>query len=153
MAEGQQHAALERARQLVQEVPHFQLAQLVYGDLLNMSVRPVTALGDVVPEMEKAAGEALADLREESRRRVKAQHDRPAAGTFPSQFVELAGKTRHAIAVDASRSRLYLFENRADGLTLLADYYVSVGKSGTSKAFQGDMRTPLGVYFITSRLE
>jgi len=76
----------------------------------------------------------------------------PPPGTIPSQFLELSTKTHHAIAVDASRSRLYLFENRPSGLTLVANYYTSVGKAGVSKAAQGDQRTPLGVYYITSNL-
>jgi cyclophilin family peptidyl-prolyl cis-trans isomerase len=55
--------------------------------------------------------------------------------------------------VDASRSRLYLFENTPQGLRLVADYYASVGKLGIEKSVEGDQRTPLGVYFITSRLD
>jgi hypothetical protein len=54
--------------------------------------------------------------------------------------------------MDASRSRLYLFENTDKGLVLVADYYASVGKLGTEKVVEGDQRTPLGVYYITSRL-
>jgi murein L,D-transpeptidase YafK len=50
-------------------------------------------------------------------------------------------------------SRLYLFENTRKGLRLVADYYASVGKLGIEKAVEGDQRTPLGVYYITSRLD
>jgi murein L,D-transpeptidase YafK len=95
----------------------------------------------------------LAELREESQRRVRALRERPEAGTIPSQFLALSQKTRHAIAVDASRSRLYLFENTPTGLVLAADYYISVGKAGTAKSTEGDQRTPLGVYYITSNLD
>jgi murein L,D-transpeptidase YafK len=65
----------------------------------------------------------------------------------------LSARNKHAIAVDASRSRLYLFENQATGLTLIADYYISIGKSGFEKKTEGDLRTPLGVYFITGSLD
>ncbi|MCH2241146.1 MAG: L,D-transpeptidase family protein [Aquabacterium sp.] len=65
----------------------------------------------------------------------------------------LPPSSRHAIAVDASRSRVYLFENGDAGLRLVADYYASLGKLGTDKHAEGDQRTPLGVYFITSRLD
>jgi murein L,D-transpeptidase YafK len=85
--------------------------------------------------------------------RLKALRERPPAGTIPSQFLALSPRNKHAIAVDASRSRLYLFENSAHGLKLVADYYVSVGKSGIEKATEGDLRTPLGVYFIISNLD
>ena len=152
MAAGQSREALTQAGKLVQEYPTFQLAQLVYGDLLASRVRPVKVLGDVPPELAAGAAGPLGELRDESRMRIRAHSERPRPGSIPSQFLTLAQSTRHAIAVDASRSRLYLFENRSSGLVLVGDYYTSVGKAGVSKATQGDQRTPLGIYFITSRL-
>lgn len=145
--------ALVLADRLVADYPNFQLAQLVHGDLLASMVRPIEAMGDVSSMQARNAAATLADLRDESVRRVRALRDRPPAGTVPSQFLALASRTRHAIAVDASRSRLYLFENSAIGLQLVADYYISVGKLGTSKVAEGDQRTPLGVYYITSNLD
>ena len=145
--------ALEPARELVRDHPNFQLAQLVYGDLLNSQVRPVRTLGDVSASASKRAPAALAELREESQLRLKALRERPPAGTLPSQFMALAPSSRHAIAIDTSRSRLYLFENSTTGLRLVADFYVSIGKLGAEKNIEGDKRTPLGVYFITSNLD
>ncbi len=144
--------ALHQAEQLVQAHPHFLLAQLVLGDLLSAQTRPVRMLGDVPDTAATAAAPALAELREESQQRLRALRERPPAGAIPSQFLELSGKNRHAIAVDTSRSRLYLFENSAAGPRLVADYYISQGKSGTDKTAEGDLRTPLGVYFISSSL-
>jgi L,D-transpeptidase YnhG len=132
---GRSREALANATKLAQDLPNFQLAQLVYGDLLN------------------ARSTALAELRDESFRRMRALRERPVPGTIPSQFQSLSARTKHAIAIDASRSRLYLFENTDTGLKLVADYYISVGKAGTSKSIEGDQRTPLGVYFITSNLD
>jgi murein L,D-transpeptidase YafK len=34
----------------------------------------------------------------------------------------------------------------------VSDYYISVGKAGTVKSVEGDQRTPLGIYYITSNL-
>ena len=144
--------ALSKAENLVKDHPNFQLAQLVYGDLLAGRTRGLHALGDVPDTTAKAAGPLLAELRQESQLRLRALRERPAPGTVPSQFLSLSPRTRHAIAVDASRSRLYLFENTTAGLKLVADYYISVGKSGIEKSIEGDLRTPLGVYFITSNL-
>ena len=150
---GENRQALAKAQKLVEDLPNFQLAQLVYGDLLAARTRPVKAVGDVPEDIAKSAPGTLGELREESARRIKALKERPVPGTVPSQFLALSQKTRHAIAVDASRSRLYLFENSSTGLTLLADYYISVGKAGISKSAEGDQRTPLGVYYITSNLD
>ncbi len=146
-------AALARAEALVKDHPNFGLAQLVYGDLLTAQQGPVRALGDVPAPAVSGAGDALAQLREESQLRMRALRERPPAGAVPAQFLRLSPAIRHAIAIDASRARLYLFQNDAAGPKLIADYYISVGKLGIEKAEEGDQRTPLGVYFITTNLD
>ena len=149
---GRYREALKKAEQLVNDVPHFQLAQLVYGDLLSSRIHVLKTLGDVTPESAAAAGLTLGELRQESQRRLEALRERPPANTIPSQFLKIAMRSKHVIAVDASRSRLYLFENTRSGPRLLRDYYVSVGKAGVSKSIEGDQRTPLGVYYLTGLL-
>ena len=156
IGEGRHREALAQAESLARDHPNFQLAQLAVGDLLMARTRPIRRMGDV-PEPDSAhslqAAATLDELRNESRQRVDAQRSRPPAQSVPAQFLELSPRSRHAIAVDASRSRLYLFENTGKGLQLIADYYASVGKLGIEKSLEGDQRTPLGVYFITSRLD
>lgn len=150
---GQGRQALEHAESLVHDVPNFQLAQLVYGDLLLAQTRALPTMGQAPSDIASKAPQRLDQLRLEAEKRLAALRERPPAGTIPSQFITLPPTTRHAIAVDASRSRLYLFENGPKGLHLVADHYASIGKLGSDKRIEGDQRTPLGVYFITSRLE
>ena len=163
ISQGQHREALALAEQLVKDHPNFQLAHLVHGDLLSLQARPVRQLGDVPDTKALAASQQLATLREESRRRLLALTERPPEGSIPTQFLTLAPQSRHAIAIDASRSRLYLFENlnparsgptddRQPKLKLVGDFYISVGLSGIEKSVEGDKRTPLGVYYITSTL-
>jgi L,D-transpeptidase YnhG len=152
IGQGSSREALRKAEDLVQDHPNFQLAQLVYGDLLAGRTRSVRTLGDVPDSTAGNVGPVLAELRQESQQRLRALRERPAPGTVPSQFLALSPPVKHAIAVDTSRSRLYLFENTTAGLKLVADYYISVGKLGIEKTVEGDQRTPLGVYFITSNL-
>lgn len=146
--------AIHKAESLVSRHPNFQLAQLVYGDLLAISAGSRAAIGDGPSRFfGDASAEPLAALREEARLRMRAALHPPQPGTVPSQFLQLAPSTRHAIAVDTSNARLYLFENTGSGLKLVADYYASIGKQGVGKAVEGDKRTPLGVYHITSNLD
>lgn len=152
VAKSQTREALDQAERLVRDYPNFQLAQLVYGDLLSARIRPVRTLGDVPEPIAKTAATVLGELRDESQMRLKALRERPPPDSIPSQFLALSARNKHAIAIDASRSRLYLFENQASGLALIADYYISIGKSGLEKNAEGDLRTPLGVYFITGNL-
>lgn len=157
---GRSREALVQAENLARDYPNFQLAQLAVGDLLMSRTRPLRKPGNMPAVPPLSDGDAnpqtattLQELRTESRQRVEAQRSRPPEHSVPAQFLELPQSSRHAIAVDASRSRLYLFENTPTGLRLVADYYASVGKLGIDKAVEGDQRTPLGVYFITSRLD
>ena len=153
IAQSQGGLALAKADALTKDFPNFQLAQLVYGDLLASRVRPVKTLGDIPEAQLKGSEATLQQLRDESQVRLKALIERPQTGAIPSEFLTLSPANKHAIAVDASRSRLYLFENRAAGLVLINDFYISIGKSGLEKTMEGDFRTPLGVYFITSNLD
>jgi murein L,D-transpeptidase YafK len=150
--DGDARAALARAETLTRDVPNFQLAQLVYGDLLLARRQPLEAMGAAPPELAASSPDQLAQLRQEALLRLAALTERPPADALPRQFIDIPPSTRHAIAVDASRSRLYLFANDAKGLHLIADHYVSLGRLGVDKKEQGDQRTPLGAYFITSRL-
>jgi L,D-transpeptidase YnhG len=160
IGKGAHRGALRKSDELVRDHPNFHLAQLVRGDLLNMQTRVVRQLGDV-KGLGAEAADQLAVLREESRRRLTALTERPPPGHVPEQFLALSPQSRHAIAVDASRSRLYLFENTtsnkaskhsAPELRLVNDFYISVGLFGIDKFAEGDKRTPLGIYYITSHL-
>ena len=146
-------AALGLANKLVKDFPDFALAQLAHGDLLSARSRVISAFGNVSSEQLQAAGSALEDLRVESQMRLKALRERPPVGAVPSELLRLSVRNKHAIAIDASKARLYLFENQRGGPKLLADYYISIGKLGLEKKAEGDLRTPLGVYFITSQLD
>jgi murein L,D-transpeptidase YafK len=153
IGEGKMREALARAQKLTQDIPNFQLAQLTYGDLLLAQTMPLQTVGNAPTTLSDKASERIAQLRTEALRRIAALQERPPVGAIPKAFVELPPSTRHALAVDASRSRIYLFENRGNGMQLVDDHYASIGKLGAEKNVQGDQRTPIGVYYITSRLE
>jgi L,D-transpeptidase YnhG len=149
---GQSRQALVLAEALVRQFPTFQLAQLVHGDLLAARARPVNSFGDVREGLGEAVKQNLQELRSEAQLRIAALKHRPVQGTVPAQFLKLSALNKHAIAIDVSRGRLYLFEHKAGYVRLVSDHYISVGKAGFGKAVEGDQRTPLGLYFITSSL-
>ncbi|MEX8517924.1 MAG: L,D-transpeptidase family protein [Leptothrix sp. (in: b-proteobacteria)] len=145
--------ALTKAESLVNEMPNFQLAQLVYGDLLMAQGSPIEGFGKGALALGGNAAATLSQLQQEAQKRLQALNVKPPAGTVPRSFLHLASTVRHAIAVDTLHSRLYLFENRPSGPVQIASYYVALGRLGTGKAREGDLRTPLGIYFVTGRLD
>jgi len=150
----QPEVALDAAAALAHDVPGFRLAQLVYADLLSARGGATPGFGAAGPAAAASAGVVaeLADLREEAVQRLRALQERPPEGQVPAEFIVLPKAVHHAIAVDTTRSRLYLFENGPRGMRLVSDHYVSVGKQGVDKTVEGDQRTPLGVYFVSDRV-
>lgn len=149
---GQHAQALTRVRELVRDQPNFQAAQLMYADLLSVRLAPADRRR-AQQELEGADARAtLGDLRTEQQRRLQALQHRPPPGAVPSQLLSVPRASRYALAVDVSRSRLYVLRNTENGLVQERDFYVSVGKAGAGKEVEGDARTPLGVYHITSNL-
>lgn len=144
--------ALPLAASLARDVPGFQLGQLVYADLLlarSGSFPSFTTVTDGPP----AVREQLQKLRAEADRRLISLSEMPPPGTVPEQVLELARNVRHVVVVDASHSRAYVFKQQPRGLQLIRSFYASIGRAGFDKQSEGDLRTPLGVYHITSRLD
>jgi murein L,D-transpeptidase YafK len=71
---------------------------------------------------------------------------------LPKYLLQMQSQQHFAIVVDTAKSTLYLFENRGGSAHYLSDYYITVGKNGSNKAREGDKKTPLGVYQVTSQL-
>jgi lipoprotein-anchoring transpeptidase ErfK/SrfK len=144
--------ALTAAEALSRDSPRFRLAQLVYGDLLLAQTGALKEMGQGANAIDPHAIDVKI-LRQEAALRLQALRDLPPAGTWPKQVLQLAASVRHLLAIDTSRSRLYVLENRPGGPRLIAHHYVSIGSQGAGKREEGDQRTPLGTYYITTKLD
>jgi L,D-transpeptidase catalytic domain len=145
--------ALVAAEALTRDTPRFSLAQLVYGDLLLAQTGALIEMGQGANAVDPRAANDVLALRQEASLRLQALRDLPPAGAWPKQVLQLAPSVRHLVAVDTSRSRLYVLENQPGGPRLIAHHYVSIGSQGVGKRDEGDQRTPLGTYYITSKLD
>lgn len=138
-------AALDRVDTLLAVYPNFRLAQLIKGDLLLAHSQPLSGFGGT-PGPQKE----IDDLREEAIARLRAYRERPESGYVPRYLLQMAPEEEHAVVVDTRRARLYVYRNDNGRPRLVADYYASHGKAGAAKMYEGDNKTPLGVYHVTS---
>ncbi len=143
---GRTTQALALTDALIEKAPNFRLAYLIRGDLLLARTRPIQALG----ASSGFKNEALSDLQAEAYARLAAYRARPDVAKVPSYLLQLAPEQQHALVVDSKHSRMYLFENIKGRPRFVADYYISQGRNGLFKTRQGDQRTPVGAYTITS---
>jgi murein L,D-transpeptidase YafK len=146
--QGKLDAALGDVEQVIRAMPNFKLAHLVRGDLLQAKARQISGFGNA----PNAPHEEISDFQEEARVRLERYLSREDLPSQPDYLWQLEPGQHHAIVVDTSKSRLYLYRNDNGKPRYVADYYVTVGKNGTEKQTEGDKRTPIGVYFAGQQL-
>ncbi|MBI2306467.1 MAG: L,D-transpeptidase family protein [Rhodocyclales bacterium] len=140
--------ALELTESLLRQHPNFRLGHLIKGDLLLARARPISTLGNAA----NAPADRLADLREEAIARIKAHRQKPTANAVPRYLLQMQPDQKHAVVVDTQKARLYLYQNDNGRPRFVADYYISHGKLGAEKMREGDKKTPVGVYHVTTSL-
>jgi murein L,D-transpeptidase YafK len=145
---GESKTALGELEDLVARYPNFRLAHLVRGDLLLARARPIGDFGST----GHAARERLEELRAEALARQRARKERPNGDLVPRYLLRLDPSQKHVLVVDGSRSRLYLYENASGAPRLVLDYYTTLGKRGIAKEREGDQKTPIGVYRVTTQI-
>jgi len=141
-------SALERIDDLIRVKPNFRLAYLIRGDLLLARARPLSRIG----EAPQASAARIEDFREEAIARLRAYRQQPDPNMVPRYLLKMPPEQQYAIVVDTTRARLYLYQNDAGRPRYVADYYITSGKQGAQKMREGDMKTPIGIYHVTSSL-
>lgn len=147
--------AISATQALIAQHPNYQLAHLLHAELLRMQAFSPALIASIGTLPTQELQDRLSDLKAEAQRRIAATQAPPPIDARPDELIALAPDEPWVIVVDAERSRLYLLRNISEGKTLrteiVDDFYVSLGKHGIGKLVEGDKRTPLGVYHITSR--
>ncbi|MDH5394837.1 MAG: hypothetical protein OEW97_01045, partial [Gammaproteobacteria bacterium] len=155
---GKLELALSELDDLIKKVPDFQLAYLLKGDLLlsrfgeTNNLGQTTLLASLITTLENNKKQHLNLLREEARLRLQALLKDHKTQTLPRQILALGESVDNALLVEKKSNRIYLFAREPQGqrLHIVKDYYVSTGKLVGDKSSTGDLRTPEGVYFVTS---
>jgi murein L,D-transpeptidase YafK len=123
--------------------PNYKLGYLIKGDLLMASAgHPVAFASNAAPT------ETVQPLQDEARVRMKRFLDAPPATYLPSSLLQLAPRQTHALLIDTSRSRLFVYANDLGRPRYVADFYISLGKNGIDKRAEGDQKTPIGIYTL-----
>ena len=129
--------------------PKFGLAQLVYADLMMAKNQRITDFGNSY----KVDNEKINALRDEILARWNYYKSPIDKTLIPSSIIKLSDKQDYVLIVDQSRHRMFLYKNQGGIPVYVDDFYVTIGKKGAGKIFEGDQKTPLGVYFVTRFIE
>lgn len=140
--------ALQLTDALLAEFPNFRLGNLIRGDLLLARTRPLTSFGNAA----SAPPELIAELRDEAIARLRGYREKPPPDAVPRYLLQMPATQKYALVVDTQRSRLYVYGNDGGVPRFVTDYYITQGKLGAEKSREGDKKTPVGVYHVTSSL-
>ena len=151
--ETMQNGHLDPARILVESLltdyPHSRTAKLLYADILATQGGRLPLGERTIHTRERAA---LDDLQNQLqvRWRYQSSQSKPNNNLLPSRLLLPGRDTHYLIYVDLPESRLYVYRHQKGRLIHLHNYYVTIGKNGIGKQIEGDRKTPVGVYRITS---
>ncbi len=71
-------------------------------------------------------------------------------GSHPSNLFQLPSSVQSALVFDLRDNRMHIYEAGAGSAAPIGDYFVAVGKNGIEKRREGDEKTPIGIYFVSS---
>jgi len=125
--------------------PNFRLGHMVRGDMLMARAGRPVAFASLA-----ATPASVAPLQDEARVRLQRYLDAPRVDDPPAPVLQLAPSQSHVLLIDTTRQRLFVYANDLGRPRYVADFYISLGKSGIDKEREGDQKTPIGIYRITS---
>lgn len=144
---GELNDALITLDEIIKQKPNFKLAHLIRGDIYQAYAHGISDFGS----SSNFSKDKIEDLKEEAKKRIES-HLHNATDIIDSPRVTLPQNIDNLIYVDTNKSRLYLFEIRDHALIKIFDEYASIGKNGSGKNFEGDKKTPLGVYTLGKKI-
>ena len=144
---GELNDALITLDEIIKQKPNFKLAHLIRGDIYQAYAHGISDFGS----SSNFSKDKIEDLKEEAKKRIES-HLHNATDIIDSPRVTLPQNIDNLIYVDTNKSRLYLFEIRGHTLIKIFDEYASIGKNGSGKNFEGDKKTPLGVYTLGEKI-
>jgi murein L,D-transpeptidase YafK len=75
------------------------------------------------------------------------------AERMPAYLLEVPESVTNVLVADTTAATLYHFTVSANRIVAQDERYMSIGQNGVGKKRAWDRKTPLGVYFITKRLD
>ena len=137
--------ALSTLNALTDEFPQSRVGHLLKADVF-------AALAGTGEQISKLKSVEIESLRQQIKLRWRNHHDGidHNGALVPDKLIKVSEQQSLILYVDLPAARLYIFSNNGQELVSEADYYVTIGKKGFGKEREGDLKTPVGIYSISS---
>ena len=137
--------ALSTLNALTDEFPQSRVGHLLKADVF-------AALAGTGEQISKLKSVEIESLRQQIKLRWRNHHEFSDKNEdlVPDKLIKVSEQQSLILYVDLPAARLYIFSNNGQELVSEADYYVTIGKRGFGKEREGDLKTPVGIYSISS---
>ena len=140
IASGNWSDALNELNSLTADFPLSRIGHMLKADLLFSLSGQAQA---------RSADPAIAELQKQLRLRWShVQSAEAKRELVPAKLLQISDKVPFVLYADLPASRLHLFAQQDGTLVRLSDYYITMGRAGSGKEREGDLKTPVGVYQI-----
>ena len=132
--------ALNELNSLTADFPLSRIGHLLKADLLFSLSGQAHA---------RSADPAITELQKQLRLRWgHVQSSEAKEKLVPAKLLQISDKMPFVLYADLPASRLHLFVQQNGTLVRVSDYYITMGRAGSGKEREGDLKTPVGIYRI-----
>jgi len=141
--------AIQAVTNLTQKYPNYRAAQLLKANLLKLksgqNIQLIPHYSEQDLKLIKAFNHEVA-----IRWQFQQQDEAKMVNQEINQAVVVNAKSGYFVMINAKIHRLFLYQQTPKGFKLVDDFYVSIAQKGTGKQLSGDLKTPIGIYWINA---
>lgn len=150
MQQGELEQALWVSDLLVNNYPTSRVGYLIKADVLKAMSTRLDGIGMELSEKQQKKVRGLVHEMQNRWQHQQLSTDYTRS-LVPANLLDIS-KHKTIIVADMVPGRLYVFENANGVPKLVTDFYLTIGEKGYGKQIEGDLKTPIGVYKITSSI-
>ncbi len=150
IVDGDWQSANTLASQLTKRFPDYSLGHLLHAETLRvMSALPLQHTSEDLYSLDYMG--LLLEAQ------VRAAQPTAIAGSIsaitnpsllPAAVIRSGSEVNHVIVVDLAESYLMLYDTAGEHPRLIKRHYIASGLAGFDKYYEGDLKTPIGIYGI-----
>ena len=149
--EGRLETALSKTDDVLSNYPDSRITHLMKADILRAMNGDLSTIADGIDHKSKEFTDFQHELNNRSTRYFSEDKKTDYSQLLPASIVDM-GRDSLMLLAEMSTGRFFVVENDQGRPKVIYDYYMTIGKAGYGKQYEGDNKTPLGLYNVTHEI-
>jgi len=147
---GRLEKALSKTEDVLESYPKSRITHLMKADILRAMNGDLSTIADGIDHKSKAFSDFQHELNNRSTRYFEPKKT-DYSQLLPASILDM-GQDSHMLLAEMTTGRFFVIENDQGRPKVIYDYYMTIGKAGYGKQYEGDNKTPLGLYHVTHEI-